>query len=388
MKCAAEFILLVTMTSISSFCFADGDRIFKENHKAVVTIFSYGRYGIRLGQGSGFFITSDGALVTNHHVIDSAKVIKVKIGKRLIKARPIYVNKKSDVVILKINSESIKIPSLRLGDTSRIAIGDKVYVIGTPLGLEHTFSDGIVSAIRRLDDDKQKYIQFTAPVSPGSSGGPVFNKDGEVIGIATMIIENNSFGATAQSLNMAIPIDVIKHKIDSKGRFGNDAKVMINRLFNHKGMMYFFIGVILFFVSFRLNLLKKWFNFLHTLQHELIHLGVAGLFGGSPLSLEVNTTGGSANTTKNNFIVRLSPYVLPLFSFMVLGISFLFDPRYKSIAIILAGIFYGNFIWRTISSWQIQSDILKSRWKGFVYFFIVVANMGILALIGLVSKTV
>ncbi|MEW6418760.1 MAG: hypothetical protein AB1480_11680 [Nitrospirota bacterium] len=164
------------------------------------------------------------------------------------------------------------------------------------------------------------------------------------------------------------------------------ALVMMNHLFIHKGMMYFFIGVMILFAACKLNIFNKWLDFLHTLQHELTHIVVAGLFGGIPVSMEVKEQEGAAYTTKSNFIIRLSPYVLPIFSLFILGISFLLNVEYKPTAFVLAGLFYGNFVKKTLSSLHIQPDILKSGGRIIAYPVIFVINVAVLAAIGHMVK--
>lgn len=165
------------------------------------------------------------------------------------------------------------------------------------------------------------------------------------------------------------------------------AVITINYFFNHKGIMYFSLGVMILFVACKLNIFNKWLDFLHTLQHELVHIVVAGLFGGTPVSMEVNAQGGAAYTTRTNFIVRLSPYVLPIFSLLILGISFLLDVEYKPAAYVLAGLFYGNFVRKTLSSLHLQPDIRRSGGKIIAYPVIFVINVAVLAAIGHMVKS-
>jgi tetratricopeptide (TPR) repeat protein len=120
----------------------------------------------------------------------------------------LHIDKENDLVILKAKGKDL--PAVKIGDIAKMNIGEKVYVISSPQGLENTISDGILSGIRDIEGTNKKILQITAPVSKGSSGGAVFNKDGEIIGIATFIIEE------AQNLNFAMPVNVIKGKIESK----------------------------------------------------------------------------------------------------------------------------------------------------------------------------
>jgi len=374
-------VLMISAVMMPSVCLANADKVFKENYRAVVTISTYDRYGSRISLGSGFIANSDGIVITNRHVIEGSKIIKLKVSGKWFKGKPLYIGKKSDVAILKIGDAMGDFPAVKLGDSSNVTIGEKVDVIGNPAGLEKTLSDGIVSGIRRIKSTKQKFIQFTAPISAGSSGGPVFNKDGDVIGIATASMEDELFNAT-QNLNLATPIEEIKQHVTYRGSLKKDAGDLANRLFNHRGMMYFLLGIVTLFVACRLPACNKWLEFLHTLQHELVHIAVAGVFGGAPVAMEVNAQGGAAYTTKSNFIVRLSPYVLPLFCFLILGISFLLDATYKPVAFVLAGLFYANFISKTLSSLHIQPDIQKSGGRLIAYPLIFIINVVVLAAIG------
>ncbi len=199
-------IILIILSPVISF--ADADKIFKENNKAVVVIVTYDKEGKAVTQGSGFIVREDGAIVTNYHVISKATEIATKIGDKILKVEGLlYIDKENDIVILKVKGENLQ--TAKIGDIEKLNVGEKVYVISSPQGLENTISDGILSGIREIDP-KIKILQITAPVSPGSSGGPVFNKDGEVIGIATSMLEE------AQNLNFAMPVNLIKDKISAK----------------------------------------------------------------------------------------------------------------------------------------------------------------------------
>jgi hypothetical protein len=374
-------MLLLTAVMAPTVCLANADKVFKENYKAVVTIITFDRYGSRLRLGSGFIAKSDGTVITNRHVIEGARIVKVKISNKWYKGRPVYIGKSSDVAIIKVDNFAGKLPVVQLGDSTKVTIGEKVYVIGNPAGLEKSLSDGIISGIRRIKNMRQEFIQFTAPISPGSSGGPVFNKDGQVIGIATASMDDEMLNMI-QNLNLATPIEAIKQQISGRGNLKSDTKTIVNRLFNHKGMLYFFLGIVMLFILCKLDIVNKWLDFLHTLQHELVHIAVAGMFGGAPVAMEVTAQGGAAYTTKSNFIVRLSPYVMPLFSFLIMGISFLLDSAYKPVAFVLAGLFYGNFIVKTASSLNMQPDIQKSGGRLITFPLIFIINVMVLAAIG------
>lgn len=199
-------IMIILSPTIS---LADAERIFEENSSAVVVIITYNNEGRPICQGTGFIVRHDGAIVTNYHVISNAADIKVKSGEKILEVEGLlYIDKENDIVILKVRAYNL--PVVILGDIKKTKIGEKVYVISSPRGFENTISEGILSGIREIKKPKGKFIQITAPVSEGSSGGPVFNKNGEVVGIITFLIKG------AQNINFAIPVILIKDKISAK----------------------------------------------------------------------------------------------------------------------------------------------------------------------------
>jgi tetratricopeptide (TPR) repeat protein len=201
-------ILILSIVIHSSIAFADADKIFKENSNAVVVIETFDKEGKPISQGSGFIVREDGAIVTNYHVISDAEDIKVKAGDKVLRIEGLlHIDKENDVVILKAKGE--KLQTVKIGDIEKLNVGEKIYVISSPEGLENTISDGILSGIREIEP-KRKILQITAPISSGSSGGPVFNKNGEVVGIATFLVKE------AQNINFAMPVNLIKDKISAK----------------------------------------------------------------------------------------------------------------------------------------------------------------------------
>ena len=199
-----SFVFLLAPT----VSFADADRIFKLNSKAVVVVTAYDEKGNAISQGSGFIVRRDGAVVTNYHVISKARSIKVKARDKVFDVEGlIFTDKENDLVILKARAKNM--PVVKLGVIGEANIGEHIYVISSPVGLENTISDGLLSGIREIDE-KREVLQITAPVSPGSSGGPVFNINGEAIGVVTFLIQE------AQNLSFAMPVELIKDKISSK----------------------------------------------------------------------------------------------------------------------------------------------------------------------------
>jgi Flp pilus assembly protein TadD len=189
-------------------CRADADRIYDENSRSVVVIVAVDREGHSASQGSGFVVREDGAVATNYHVISGATDVKIKIGPKVVDVEGVlYVDVDNDVALLKIAGTGY--PTVHVGDAGALLVGAKVYAIGSPHGLENTISEGIVSGIREIDS-KRKILQMTAAISPGSSGGPVFNEKGEVVAIATFLIEAN------QNLNFALPVNLIEPALSKK----------------------------------------------------------------------------------------------------------------------------------------------------------------------------
>ncbi len=155
------------------------------------------------GVGSGFFISQDGFLLTNHHVIDGADEIYVTLtDKREFKARLIGSDRRTDVAVVKI--EGTGFPALKFGDANRLRVGEWVVAIGSPFGLENTVTAGIVSAKGRDTGEFLPFIQTDVAVNPGNSGGPLLNMNGEVVGINSMIYSRSG---GFQGISFAIPID-------------------------------------------------------------------------------------------------------------------------------------------------------------------------------------
>jgi len=177
--------------------------LIKRIKSSTVIIFAYDDKGEFLKLGSGFFISQNGDVITNYHVIQGASSAEIKTTDEKIYPITHIVagDEQNDVIRLSVNIPSQYVYPLSLSKTSP-EVGERIIVYGSPLGLENTVSDGIVSAIRDVPD-YGRIIQITAPISPGSSGSPVLNMKGEVIGIATFqFIEG-------QNLNFAIPSERI-----------------------------------------------------------------------------------------------------------------------------------------------------------------------------------
>ncbi|MFN9476760.1 Do family serine endopeptidase [Acidovorax sp.] len=155
------------------------------------------------GVGSGFILTTDGFVMTNAHVIDGAdEVIVTLTDKREFKARVVGADKRTDVAVVKI--EATGLPAVKVGDVSRLKVGEWVMAIGSPFGLENSVTAGIVSAKARDTGDYLPFIQTDVAINPGNSGGPLINMRGEVVGINSQIYSRSG---GFMGLSFAIPMD-------------------------------------------------------------------------------------------------------------------------------------------------------------------------------------
>ena len=170
------------------------------------------------GFGSGFIISDDGYIITNAHVVDGATEIRVGLNdRREYQAELIGSDPASDIALLKLDAKDL--PVVRIGDSENLRVGEWVLAIGSPFGFEHTATQGIVSALARSlpDDTYVPFIQTDVAVNPGNSGGPLFNTDGEVVGVNSQIYSRSG---GYQGLSFAIPINVaisIADQLKDKG---------------------------------------------------------------------------------------------------------------------------------------------------------------------------
>jgi serine protease Do len=174
------------------------------------------------GQGSGFLITADGYALTNHHVVENATRITVFVGDdhTEIPAEVVGSDEKSDVALIKLQSDRKDFPFLPLGDSDRLAVGDFVAAIGSPFGLEQSVSLGIVSARGRRDiapsgrQGLYDFLQTDASINPGNSGGPLLDMSGAAVGI------NSAVNAAGSGIGFAIPINMVKRMLPSLQKIG------------------------------------------------------------------------------------------------------------------------------------------------------------------------
>jgi len=170
------------------------------------------------GVGSGFIISSDGYVLTNAHVVAEASEVTVKLtDRREFVAKVIGVDKRSDVALIKIAATGL--PTVRFGDSSRLRPGQWVIAIGSPFGFANSVTAGVVSATARpLDENYVPFIQTDAAINPGNSGGPLFNVDGQVVGINAQIYSRTG---GYMGVSFAIPIDLalnVKDQLLTKGK--------------------------------------------------------------------------------------------------------------------------------------------------------------------------
>ncbi len=177
------------------------------------------------GMGSGFIINEHGYIITNNHVIAGETriyiTVLIKEGEKVIKrkfekVKIIALSTQLDLALLKIEDEiDIKLTRVYLGDSDALKVGDGVFAVGNPLGLERSVTEGIISTKNR-NFDGRLYIQTTAPINPGNSGGPLFNMKGEVIGVNSMKV------VYSEGLGFAIQINDVKNFIKNRDAYAYD----------------------------------------------------------------------------------------------------------------------------------------------------------------------
>ena len=170
--------------------------------------------------GSGFIISDDGYVLTNNHVVADADEIIVRLSDRSeLQAKLVGTDPRTDVALLKVEGKNL--PTVKLGDSSKLKVGEWVLAIGSPFGFDHSVTKGIVSAKGRTlpNDTYVPFIQTDVAINPGNSGGPLFNMNGEVVGINSQIFTRSG---GFMGLSFAIPIDVA---IDVSNQLKKDGKV-------------------------------------------------------------------------------------------------------------------------------------------------------------------
>jgi tetratricopeptide (TPR) repeat protein len=202
----AYFMLMLPLYASSQALSAE--KIYKKVNDAIVKLYTYNDAGKEpSGQASGVILRNKAWIITNNHIMKNTTSIKVQHNEKTYEIDSIVsMDPDKDILILQMkNPGSIKkdktIPDIKIGNSSQLHVGQKIYAIGSPRGLENTMTDGMVSGIRTDNNSDENLIQISAPISPGSSGGAIVNDKGELVGISS------SFTASSQNLNFAIPIN-------------------------------------------------------------------------------------------------------------------------------------------------------------------------------------
>ena len=167
---------------------------------------------LRPSIGSGFILSADGYIITNAHVVDNASRVTVKLSDRQeLQADVIGSDKRSDIALLKVKAKNL--PAVKIGSSKQLRVGQGVVAIGSPFGFEHSVTFGIVSALRRSlpSDNYVPFIQTDAAVNPGNSGGPLFDLEGNVVGVNSQIYTD---GAGFIGLSFAVPIELAMDVIE------------------------------------------------------------------------------------------------------------------------------------------------------------------------------
>jgi hypothetical protein len=212
MRTTIRIILLAVFIPASVFAqsqrLKSPSEIAREQSKAVVIIEALDERGSVTGQGSGFIVTSQGAVVTNLHVVQGASSLRVKLpgGDAYKTSDLVDVDDAKDIVVVKV--KGFRLPVVTLGDSDKAETGEPVVAISSPEGLVNSISTGVISGVRRFDT--HRVFQITAPISQGSSGGALFNSNGEVIGVITYLLKSG------QNINFAVPINYARGMIGDR----------------------------------------------------------------------------------------------------------------------------------------------------------------------------
>jgi hypothetical protein len=212
----SSFSFLVAVSLVTASWAAELDlstaEILNRQGPSVVVIEVLNRDGEQTGQASGIVLRRDGIIVTNFHVLQHACQARVRLSARkdtLPIKTILATDKDSDLAVFRI--ESVGLAEAKTGISANLKVGDPVVAIGNPMGLEQSVSEGIVSGIRKTDSGD--WIQITAPISPGSSGGGLYSRQGELVGITTFLLRES------QNLNFAVPIEKALAMIDLRSSY-------------------------------------------------------------------------------------------------------------------------------------------------------------------------
>lgn len=202
MRRTIVFLLLGLVCSLQVHAAGTAASVFQTAARSTVVVFAYDLQG-RPSVGTGVVLPEAG-IVTNCHVIHEAARIVVRFQEREFQAYRRLFDSERDVCTIMVSD--LDAPAVQVGTSLDLRIGERVYAIGTPRGLELTLSEGIVSGFRM--DKRGRYIQTTTPVSPGSSGGGLFDEQGQLVGLMSFTMEKG------QNLNFALPVEWITELLD------------------------------------------------------------------------------------------------------------------------------------------------------------------------------
>ena len=193
---AQSFLLFAIILCATAVQAKTASEVFEKVSPSVVVITTYDALGKGQSLGSGV-VLEDGVVVTNCHVVKAATTTQVQHHNKKFLATLRHTDWDRDICTLTV--DGLKGHAVSKGSTSRLKVGDKVYVVGAPKGLELTLSDGLISSLRPVIGGQ--YLQITAPISPGSSGGGLFDDEGRLIGLPTFYLSEG------QQLNFAVPVE-------------------------------------------------------------------------------------------------------------------------------------------------------------------------------------
>jgi S1-C subfamily serine protease len=211
MRCFLIALLLSTSLGLNAANEAPDLRaLAKQTRPAVYLLVLQYEDGKTIGAGTGFLVSADGLLVTNQHVVAEAHTIiaKAENGGLFPVTRIIDTDPRNDLALIQFNAKDL--PFLSLAPDGSAEAGTRIAIIGSPLGLEGTLTEGIVSARRRLPKEKRDVIQISAPISQGSSGSPVLDSQGRVIGVASFLLQDG------QALNFASPSEQLRKLLEKR----------------------------------------------------------------------------------------------------------------------------------------------------------------------------
>ncbi|MDR3386444.1 MAG: DegQ family serine endoprotease [Rudaea sp.] len=183
--------------------------------------------GTQVSLGSGFVISGDGYILTNNHVVDGADQVVVRLSdRRELDAKVVGTDAESDIALLKVNATGL--PTVAIGDSNKLKPGQWVVAIGSPFNFDHSVTHGVISYVGRgfggADQQYVPFIQTDVPINRGNSGGPLFNLDGQVVGVNSQIYSNTG---SSVGISFAIPIDIAMNTVDQLKASGHVSRGMI-----------------------------------------------------------------------------------------------------------------------------------------------------------------